>query len=156
VANIALYSEGVFTGYRWYDQRDVAPAFPFGFGLSYTTFSYANLALAGTASAATVSFSATNTGNRSGIAVPQVYIGMPAPAGIQQPPRQLKGFARLSLNPGETRPVTIALDERAFSYWDVVDGGWKVEPGCYAVMIGTSSRDIVLQGSLARDGGNCS
>jgi len=90
------YKEGIFVGYRWYDAHDLTPAFPFGFGLSYTTFRYANLRLTPTAA----SFDITNTGRRAGTDVPQLYVGDPASTG--EPPRQLKGYEKVSLRPGQT------------------------------------------------------
>ncbi|MGH8528670.1 MAG: glycoside hydrolase family 3 C-terminal domain-containing protein [Nevskiales bacterium] len=152
VLNMAQYSEGVFTGYRWHDQNNVEPAFPFGHGLSYTHFSYSNLSV----SSDVVSVSVTNSGTRSGVAVPQLYLGLPAPsAAVAQPPRQLKGFSRIMLAPGESRRVSFALNERAFSYWDVAGGQWRVAPGCYRVEVGNSSRDLPLQAALALAGASC-
>src|SRR4029077_12160809 len=90
------YSEGVFVGYRWYDENHIVPAYPFGYGLSYTTFRYSGLHLRGN----TVRVTVTNTGQRTGIAVPQLYLGLPSPSkSVQQPPRQLKGYRTLTLEP---------------------------------------------------------
>ena len=160
VGTDVLYTEGVFVGYRWYDQNNVTPAFPFGYGLSYTTFSYHDLAIQqaapGSGAVATVSVKVTNTGSRSGSAVPQLYLGLPSPSlTVLQPPRQLRGYSKLSLAPGETQTVSFPLDNRAFSYWDVTSNGWVVAPGCYGVMAGSSSRDLPLQGTIARGGAAC-
>ena len=144
------YKEGVLIGYRWFDERDLGVAYPFGHGLSYTTFSYRGLRLE-PGDDATVSVVVENTGRRAGTAVPQVYVGMPEPApGIVQPPRQLKGFRRVHLQPGESRRVSFELDQRAFSYWDPRSDGWQVAPGCYRVMAGASSRDLPLAGIVGR------
>jgi beta-glucosidase len=139
------YKEGVLVGYRHYDENDITPAFAFGHGLSYTTFGYGapTVRRASGSDVATVSFTVTNTGDRTGYAVPQLYVGMPRPRpGVEQPPRQLKGTAKLSLAPGETRRVTMPLDRRSLSYWDTAADGWRVAAGCYRLMLGRSSRDI--------------
>ena len=102
-----------------------------------------------------VRFRVTNTGSRRGFAVPQLYVGMPRPAGVVQPPRQLKGFAKLDLAPGASRIVTLRLDRRSLAYWNDAADGWRIEPGCYRIEIGTSSRDLVLARRLAFSGGTC-
>lgn len=156
VNGTATYSEGIFVGYRHYDQRNIAPAYPFGYGLSYTTFAYKNLAISparlsfGPNSSQTVSvdFDLVNDGKRAGAEVAQLYVGIPGTP-VPQPPKALKGFAKLPLEPGQTRHVHLTLDSRAFSYWDVNSHGWRVAPGEYKIMIGSSSRDIRLNGQLA-------
>ncbi|OLE22741.1 MAG: glycosyl hydrolase [Actinobacteria bacterium 13_1_20CM_3_71_11] len=140
------YSEGLQVGYRWYDARNVTPLFPFGFGLSYTKFSFANLSVPATPDASgkvTVSVDVRNTGSRAGADVVQVYVAAPSSAG--EPPRQLKGFAKVSLNPGETRRVSITLQDRAFSVWN---GQWTTVPGKHTVLVGDSSRNLPLQGAI--------
>ena len=153
------YKEGVLVGYRWYDAKRIAPAFPFGFGLSYSTFSLHGLgvqAAPGGGVGASVSVDVTNTGHRAGVAVPQLYLGMPQPApGVVQPPKQLRGYRKLSLAPGRTKRVTFAIDSRALSYWDVHTNGWRVAPGCYGVMVGSSSRDIAQRATIAVGGASC-
>ncbi|WP_370325409.1 glycoside hydrolase family 3 C-terminal domain-containing protein [Euzebya sp.] len=155
VAETAIYSEGVLIGYRHFDANDIEPAFAFGHGLSYTTFDHSELSLSrapGSAAGATITFTVTNTGDRRGWAVPQVYVAMPQPSDdVVQPPQQLKGTARLDLAPGETATVTLALDERDLSYYDVGSGDWRVAPGCYGIRLGRSSRDIVDEAVLAID-----
>jgi beta-glucosidase len=136
------YSEGVLVGYRYFDAKNIQPLFPFGHGLSYTTFSYANLAIG--PAGQSVDFDVTNTGSVAGTEVAQIYIGMPA-AGVPQPPKQLKGFQKLTLQPGRTGHVHLSLDQRAFSYWDTGTHTWQVAPGTYQIMAGSSSRDIRLQ-----------
>lgn len=147
----SYYSEKLLVGYRWYDAMDIEPLFPFGFGLSYTSFSFSDLAVTPHAGGASVSVTVTNTGDRSGAEVAQVYVQFPAAAG--EPPLQLKGFDKVTLEPGESKTVSVELDERAFSIWD---DGWTVTPGCYTVLVGNSSDDLPLQSSLARAGGSCS
>jgi len=159
VAETVTYKEGVLVGYRWYDANNITPAFPFGFGLSYTTFAYRNLqvqpASRGT-DVATASVDVTNTGSRAGADVPQLYLGLPQPSpSVIQPPRQLKGFQKIALAPGETRRVTFPIDARALSYWDVNANDWAIAPGCYGVMVGHSSRDIALRATLAVAGATC-
>ena len=159
IGSDVFYDEGVFVGYRWYDRHGVTPAFPFGFGVSYTSFRFSNLRIQlskpGGASFATVSATVTNTGKRTGVAVPQLYLALPSPSSdVPQPPRQLKGYSKLSLAPGKSQVVSFPLDDRAFSYWDVGSGSWKVAPGCYGVFVGRSSRDLPLSGAIAR--GNAS
>ncbi|MFG2086235.1 MULTISPECIES: beta-glucosidase [unclassified Spirillospora] len=141
---IAL-SEGVMVGYRHYDARGITPRFPFGHGLSYTTFGYSGLE-AGTES---VQVTVTNTGRRAGIAVPQLYIGMPSPGvDVPQPPKQLKGYTKVALAPGESTRVTFPLSPRSFAYWNEGAKAWKVADGCYRVMVGSSSREIAQTGTL--------
>ena len=144
--NKVPYKEGVFVGYRGYEHNKTKPLFPFGYGLSYTTFKYSNLV----ADEHGVSFHVTNTGSRVGDAVPEVYIA-PEQSSVPRPAKELKGFARVSLQPSETKSVTIPLSGRSFAYW----GGskWKVEKGDYDVLVGSSSNQIELQGkiSLPRD-----
>jgi beta-glucosidase len=98
----------------------------------------------------------TNTGGRAGVAVPQLYLAMPSPAaGVVQPPRQLKGYSKLALAAGQSLDVSFALDQRSFSYWDVASSSWQVAPGCYGVQVGASSRNLPLQGLIARGGAAC-
>ena len=145
----ATYSEGLLVGYRWYDQKQITPLYCFGDGLSYTTFDYSGLkVIKASGGGATVSFSVTNSGKRSGAEVPQVYVAFPSAAG--EPPLQLKGFDKVSLAPGETRKVTIGLDSRAFSYWGA--SGWTVTAGKYGINVGSSSCDIRLQGQITMAG----
>ena len=145
------YSEGVFVGYRGYDKSGTKPLFPFGFGLSYTTFAFNNLSISpATVSGdqpVTVSFDVTNTGKRSGAVVAQVYVREPH-ATVPRPPKELKAFAKPFLNPGETRHITATLDRRAFSYYDVKSHGWTVDPGEFQIMVGQSSAQIDLTGTL--------
>lgn len=152
LANRAEFTEGVFIGYRWYDEHGVAPAYPFGFGLSYSTFAVDDLQLDADGDSVRVSLRLANTGGRAGWTVPQVYLGLPSPA-VRQPPHALRGFDKLWLAPGETRRVAFTLEPRAFSYWDSAHGGWQIAAGCYAVAAGTSSRDLPLRVALTRTPG---
>ncbi|MGH3714723.1 MAG: beta-glucosidase [Micromonosporaceae bacterium] len=151
VAETATYKEGVFIGYRHYDERGIEPAYAFGHGLSYTSFDIHGLRIRpGRDSVATVEVSVTNTGARTGVAAPQLYLGLPDPGGdVTQPPRQLKGFQKLTLAPGETKRVSFSLDRRALAYWNAEADSWRVANGCYAVMLGSSSRAIHQRGTLA-------
>ena len=148
VGNVEHYKEGVFVGYRWFDQHGLAPAFPFGFGLSYTRFAYGNLSVGPTAVSATV----TNVGSRPGAEVAQLYVGIPSAPQAPEPPAQLKGFEKVSLDPGQSARVTFPLDGRSLAHWS---GGWQTSPGCYHVMVGDSSRSLPLQGTLAVAGASC-
>jgi beta-glucosidase len=154
VDKVVHYSEGVFVGYRHFDAKKIEPLFPFGYGLSYTTFAYSKLNV-GPASipssgqkTVTVGFDVSNTGRVAGAEVAQVYVGMPSTPDVPQPPRQLKGFERVKLSPGRKAHVRVVLDARAFSYWDVKSHAWKILPGVYKIEVGSSSRDIRLQGQV--------
>jgi beta-glucosidase len=151
----ATYSEGVFVGYRHYDQNNIAPLFPFGHGLSYTTFSFQNLAISpndvtfanNASQTVTVGFDVTNTGSVTGAEVAQLYVGIPS-AAVSEPPKWLKGFQKVSLTPGQTGQVQLTLDQRSFAYWDVNSESWFVAPGTYQIMVGDSSRNVLLQGQV--------
>lgn len=150
----ANYKEGVFLGYRYYTTYDKKPLFPFGFGLSYTTFSFSNLMIApsggnggnGTANFV-VSFDVTNSGRRPGATVAQVYVGDPS-AKVKRPVRELKGFEKVRLNPGETKHVVVALDRRSLAYWSDEKNGWQVDPGQFTVFVGDSSENTPLTTSF--------
>jgi beta-glucosidase len=152
----AVYSEGLLVGYRWYDAKRIAPLFPFGFGLSYTTFSLHGLRVAGAGGRgpiAKVSFDVTNTGSRAGAEVAQLYVADPASAG--EPPRQLKGFAKVALRPKARRRVTLALDFSSFAHWSSAARRWQVTPGCYRILVGSSSRDLPLSSTAAVGSARC-
>jgi beta-glucosidase len=157
VGGIATYSEGLDVGYRHYDARDVEPLFPFGFGLSYTTFRLDDLKVTDQPRGpvkATVEV--TNTGRRRGSQVVQVYVGGadgsgPIGAGQIAPPRRLEGFGKVWLDPGERRKVTVALGPRAFAHWDAASDAWVQKAGSYTVSAGTSSRDLPLRARISRD-----
>jgi len=141
--NRVVYKEGIFVGYRGYEHNGTKPLFPFGYGLSYTTFKYSNL----TADEHGVSFDVTNTGSRGGDAVPEVYIS-PKQSGVPRPAKELKGFSRVSLQPGETKTVKIPLTTRSFAYYDVSRKMWRAEKGAYGVQVGSSTEQIELKGTV--------
>lgn len=137
------YSEGILVGYRWYATRHITPLFPFGAGLSYTTFAFRHLAVRpGPRGTYQVSADVTNTGSRAGADVAQLYVADPAATG--EPSEQLKGFQRVMLWPGQTRPVSFTLNRSAFAWWDEQRGGWTVTPGSYGLMVGDSSVNLPL------------
>jgi beta-glucosidase len=142
------YAEGIFLGYRYYDRSSVKPLFPFGFGLSYTTFAFSNLSVTPETASAngpiTVSFDVRNTGSRAGAEVAQVYVGDPS-ASVPRPVKELKGFVRVELQPGESRRVSVTLNRRSLAYWDVKSHGWKVDPGKFIAYAGDSSENVPLQ-----------
>jgi len=144
----AAYSEGLGMGYRWYDTNNVTPLFPFGSGLSYTTFGYSNLTVSTVSPSGQVQigFDLTNTGTLMGAEVPQLYLGFPLAA--SEPPKLLKGFQKITLSPGQTQHVTFNLDWEDLANWDPVARGWIVTPGSFQVMVGASSRDIRLTGAF--------
>jgi len=141
------YKEGVFLGYRYYTSSDKQPLFPFGFGLSYTTFSFSNLKVSPTSAKpdidVTVSFDIANTGHAEGATVAQVYVGDPS-ARVKRPAKELKGFEKVRLSPGDSLHVTIALNRRSFSYWSDEKNGWEVDPGKFVVYVGDSSENTPL------------
>jgi beta-glucosidase len=144
------YSEGLQEGYRWYDANNVTPLFPFGFGLSYTTFSYSNLTVSAVSPSGQVQigFDLTNTGIRAGAEVAELYLGFPAAA--NEPPKLLKGFEKTLLPPGGgSQHVTFNLDWEDIANWDATARGWIVTPGTFQVMVGASSRDIRLTGAFS-------
>lgn len=143
------YAEGIYVGYRYYDSKNVEPQFPFGFGLSYTTFQYDNLGATPRLAyngktpsfGVTIDLSVQNTGTRAGAEVVQLYVHESKPK-IDRPVRELKGFQRLELQPGETKWAHFRLDRYAFSYWNPATKEWTADPGEYQIEIGASSRDI--------------
>ncbi|HVE68298.1 MAG TPA: glycoside hydrolase family 3 C-terminal domain-containing protein [Solirubrobacteraceae bacterium] len=158
VAETVHYKEGVLVGYRWFDARRLQPAYPFGFGLSYTRFALRGLRVRATGpTSATASIEVVNTGERAGNAVPQLYLGLPSPGpGIVQPPRQLRGFRSLHLGRGRARRIAFPIGARALSYWDVRTRDWRVAPGCYEVTVAQSSRDAAApRARLAVGGARC-
>lgn len=143
------YSEGVFLGYRYFDKSSVKPMFPFGFGLSYTTFAYSHLVVSPSSGKldrpVTVSFDLKNTGARRGAEVAQLYVG-DAHASVPRPLKEHKGFAKISLKPGESKRVMLQLDRRAFSFYDMKKKEWSAEPGEFGVLVGGSSKKMELHG----------
>jgi beta-glucosidase len=147
------YSEDLDVGYRWYDDKNLTPLFPFGFGLSYTTFRFSNLHLSGPTMAEHARIEATadvtNTGDRAGAEVAQLYLSDPASTG--EPPNQLKGFAKVSLQPGETKKVHFDISAQDASYWSSPAHAWTLGAGTYTVHVGDSSRSLPLSGTFRVD-----
>ena len=143
------YSEGVDVGYRWYDSQSLTPLFPFGYGLSYTTFSFSNLHVGALTAggAATVTATVTNTGSRSGADVAQLYVTDPSASG--QPPLQLEGFQRVNLAAGASSTVTFPLTQQNLQYWNSSSNAWATSTGNYTVSVGDSSASLPLTGTLA-------
>ncbi len=144
------YAEGLGVGYRWYDTHHLTPLFPFGYGLSYTTFAFGHLtvtpAQANAAGTVTATVAVTNTGKRAGAEVAQLYLGAPAATG--EPPRQLKAFAKVWLQPGETRRVTFTLPAHDFATWDTAAHAWRIPAGTFQVWAGDSSAHLPVHASL--------
>jgi len=141
-----VYGEGIFVGYRYYDKKDVAPLFPFGHGLSYTTFAYDHLQLKPAyepGEPIRVSLEVENTGPRPGQEVVQLYI-RDVEASVMRPVKELKAFAKVALASGETQTVSFVLDETALAFYDPALKAWVAEPGLFEVQVGSSSRDIRL------------
>jgi len=138
------YGEGIFVGYRYYDEKKVEPRFPFGHGLSYTTFAYSDPVVPAEVTLdepVRVAVTVTNTGDHAGQEIVQLYVGDPE-ALLARPPKELKGFEKVSLEPGESTTIEFALDRRALSFYDPQKGAWVAEPGEFEVLVGSSSRDI--------------
>lgn len=143
---VSLYTEGLEVGYRWYAAHNVEPAFPFGHGLSYTNFEYSSLTVEGD----TVSCQIKNVGSVEGAEIVQLYLGFPEQAG--EPPKQLKQFQRVNLSPGQAATLSLQLDDMSFSIWDTEVHDWAVVPGDFKVMVGSSSGDIRLTGTMNSGG----
>jgi beta-glucosidase len=149
------YTEGYNVGYKWYDSQNLTPLFPFGFGLSYTTFGFTNAALVNNLSDATgpniqVTFTLTNTGKVAGAEVGEVYLGLPA--SLDEPPHRLIGWQKVTLQPGASQNVTIEIDENdsshPLSYWDTTSQSWLVAPGTYTVYLGDSDTNVTAVGTF--------
>ena len=141
------YREGIFMGYRGYEKTGVKPLFPFGFGLSYTSFEYSNLDIKAEGKEFVVSFDVKNTGKMAGAEVAQVYVGDDE-CSLVRPAKELKGFDKVYLKAGETKRVSVRLDDEAFRFFDPIERKFKVEPGVFSVYVGASSADIRLNGKL--------
>jgi beta-glucosidase len=139
------YDEGVYVGYRWYDTKQVPVQFPFGHGLSYTTFEYSNAKASKSTMKAdgkiTVSVQVKNTGDRPGAEVVQLYIADPQ-SSVDRPAKELKGFEKVWLNPGESKKVSFTIDASALSYYDMSRSAWYAEPGEFQALLGSTSSDI--------------
>jgi beta-glucosidase len=150
--NKIAYTEGVFLGQRHFDQTGIKPLFPFGHGLSYTSFTYKGLTISPETMSGdepvTVFFEVTNAGSREGAEVAELYVS-DRHAKVARPLKELKGFAKVNLKPGETRRVQIALDRRALSYFDDKAKRWQADPGSFEVLVGSSAERIELRGQLS-------
>jgi beta-glucosidase len=145
------YTEGIFVGYRHFDRSAVKPLFPFGYGLSYSRFEYSDLKIThgqpGSQDLASISFTIKNVGSREAAEIAQLYVG-DSHASVPRPPKELKGFAKVNLQPGERKQVTLPLNRRAFSFFDVNKHDWNAEPGDFTILVGSSSANIRLQGTF--------
>jgi beta-glucosidase len=140
------YNEGLKVGYKWYDAGNIEPLFPFGYGLSYTTFAYSDLR----ATPSEVSFNVKNTGSRAGAEAAEVYVGLPASAG--EPPKRLVAWSRVELGAGESKTVTLPLNAQYLSIFNTAKDAWELVPGAYKVMVGGSSRDLPLTATFEETG----
>jgi beta-glucosidase len=145
-----VYRDGLFVGYRHLDREGIAPLFCFGHGLSYTTFAYDGLEMSADDRTLLVRFGLGNTGGVAGAEVAQVYVSVPD-SRVERPVRELKGFAKVWLQPGERRLVEVSIAMRHLAYYDVEQRRWRFEPGSYGVQVGSSSRDLRLQGVLSME-----
>ncbi|MFJ4406891.1 discoidin domain-containing protein [Streptomyces sp. NPDC088910] len=142
------YSEGLKVGYKWYDAQNIEPLYPFGFGLSYTTFSFSGLQVGALSGGnATVRATVTNTGTRAGTEVAQLYVGDPASTG--EPVHQLRGYQRVTLNPGQSQTLTFTVSTHDLAYWNTGTNGWTTAAGSYQILVGDSSRNLPLSGTLS-------
>lgn len=152
---VVHYAEGIYVGYRHFDKAGIKPLFPFGYGLSYTTFRYSHLMLSAKSLApagkVTVGVDITNTGDRAGAEVAELYVHDPNPK-IDKPVRELKGFGKVQLAPGETKTVTFTITPQAFAYWDDAGHHWKADAGRYDLQVGSSELDIHLTGRVRLTG----
>jgi beta-glucosidase len=137
------YDEGLKVGYKWYDAENKPVLFPFGFGLSYTTFAYSGLSVSPAADSVKVTFTITNTGSRAGAEIGEVYASLPASA--QEPPKRLIGFTKVSLNPKDKKTVTIEVDPKYLSIFDEQKDAWTLVPGDYGILVGGSSDKLPLK-----------
>ncbi len=148
---VVNYAEGIYVGYRYFDTKNVEPQFPFGYGLSYTSFAYSDLKVAPSKTSGdtpvTVSMKVRNTGKRAGAEVVELYV-RDGHAKIDRPLHELKGFHRVELKPGETKTVQFTLDRAALSYWNPQTKSWQAAPGKFEIQVGASSRDIRLRAPL--------
>jgi len=146
-----VYKEGVFVGYRGYEKNGTKALFPFGYGLSYTTFRYSNLDIKTIAASTNpryeVSFDIENTGSKEGADVAQVYV-RDTHAKVPRPAKELKGFAKVSLRAGETKRITVPLDGRSLTYYDANSKHWQADAGDFEILIGRSAEQIELRGKV--------
>jgi beta-glucosidase len=143
--NNLKYKEGVFIGYRWYETKKILPLYPFGFGLSYTKFAFGDLKLSSAkidkGENLTVEITVKNTGRVAGAEIAQLYVH-DKKSSVERPVKELKGFRKIFLNPGESKTVQITLTPKDFSFWDINKNDWNAEPGEYTIMVGSASNNI--------------
>jgi beta-glucosidase len=144
---VVHYNEGIFVGYRYFDTKHVDPLFPFGYGLSYTTFSFSGLKVDAAGGSVSVKFEVKNTGSVPGAEVAQVYV-KDDESTVEKADKELKGFLKVFLQPGESKTVELTLGEDAFQYYDETKKQWVLEPGNFTILVGNSSRDIKLKGEV--------
>jgi beta-glucosidase len=139
------YTEGLLVGYRWFDAKNIEPLFPFGFGLSYTTFKYSNLKLVESGGGAvTAEFEIRNSGKAAGAEVAQLYI-QPENPSVMRPLKELKAFKKVFLKPGETQKISLPLEPRALAFYSPEQKSWVAEKGAFTILAGSSSRDLRLR-----------
>jgi beta-glucosidase len=142
------YSEEVFVGYRWYEHKKIEPLYPFGHGLSYTSFEYSALTVSkeqfGESDTVTVSFNVKNIGNLKGAEIAQLYVEN-VQCSVPRPVKELKGFKKLELTPGESAGVVLQLTKKDFSFWNPATKDWFAENGVFVLHVGSSSKDIKLK-----------
>jgi beta-glucosidase len=146
--SVAVHQEGIYVGYRYFDEHHIKPEYPFGYGLSYTTFSFSDIKAAKQDSAAVITFTVKNTGQKPGWEVAQAYIHK-RNSGVKRAPHALKGFSRVHLSPGQSKKVTITIPRRQFGYYNLKQKKWMVEPGSYTVLVGSSSRNLPLKTTIS-------
>ena len=136
----SVYSEGVFVGYRWYEKKGIKPLFPFGHGLSYTSFEYGRPTVEKSPEGWLVKVPVKNAGGRAGKETVQIYVA-PVKPSVERPVKELKGFVKLSLEPGETKTAEIRLSAKDFAYWDVLTHSWRTDAGEYDIVAAASAAD---------------
>ncbi|RPI01145.1 MAG: glycosyl hydrolase, partial [Ignavibacteriae bacterium] len=145
------YTEGVFSGYRWYEKKNIEPLYPFGFGCSYTTFEYSDLTVSKETfnenDVLLVSFQVKNTGKIKGAEIAQLYIH-DIESTVQRPVKELKGFEKVELEPGQSKIISLQLSKKDFSFWSVKTKNWFAEKGTFTIQVGSSSKDIKLQSQV--------
>jgi len=148
---VSYHDDNIFVGYRHFDKNNIEPLFPFGFGLSYTTFKYSNLKLSKTQVSGdeklSVSVDITNTGKRAGAEIVQLYI-QDVECSVERPPKELRGFKKVFLEPGKKATAKMEIDKSALSFWDEKSNGWKAEKGKFNILVGSSSKEILSQGEI--------
>jgi len=146
------YSEGIFIGYRGYEHNHIEPLFPFGFGLSYTTFAYSDIdvepAVFNGTAPVKVTFTVTNNGKRAGAEIAELYVGQQNPV-ITRPVKELKGFEKVFLHPGQSQTITLELNQRSFAYFNTATEKWDALPGTYNILVGGSSQNTPLHGQVS-------